>query len=102
MGFMWRPRPKSLLTREEGASILKDWKSWKQTFDQKDIKAREFASDEERQERVRLLQEFEVQVARWKAVHARQAEIRHELRGYTTDDEEDSVDVQEKTETLID
>merc|ERR1711918_185083 len=100
--FMWRPRPKSLLTREEGASILKDWKSWKQTFDQKDIKAREFASDEERQERLRLLQEYAVQMATWKKVHLRQAELRHELRGYTTDEEEESVEVSERTEVLID
>lgn len=100
--FMWRPRPKSLLTNEDEESIVKDWKTWKAKFDAKDIQAREFASDEERQERVRLMSEFEVQAAKWKSIHKRQAEIRHELRGYTSDEEADCVEVVETEETLLD
>jgi translation initiation factor 3 subunit B len=98
--FMWRPRPKCLLSQDDEDSILRDWKKWKQTFDAEDLKAREFASDEERQERIRLLSEFEKQVAQWRKVHQRQAEIRHELRGYTTDEEEETVDVTETVETV--
>jgi translation initiation factor 3 subunit B len=100
--FMWRPRPKCLLTKEEEASITTDWKTWKATFDKEDAKAKEFASDEERQERIRLLAEFETQVAKWKKAYDSQAEIRHELRGYTTDEEEECVEVTEHVFTVID
>jgi translation initiation factor 3 subunit B len=100
--FMWRPRPKSLLTKEEEGSILKDWKTWKARFDAKDIQAREFASDEERQEHVRLLAEFEVQAAKWKSRHQQMAEMRYELRGYTSDEEQECVEVVETDETLLD
>eukprot|EP00656_Telonema_subtile_P056575 TRINITY_DN9068_c0_g1_i2.p1 TRINITY_DN9068_c0_g1~~TRINITY_DN9068_c0_g1_i2.p1 ORF type:complete len:594 (-),score=178.67 TRINITY_DN9068_c0_g1_i2:122-1903(-) len=100
--FAWRPRPKCLLSQEQESSILKDWKTWKQTFDAEDLKAKEFASDEERQERLRLMAEFEVQVAKWRVVHKRQAEIRHDLRGYTTDEEEESVEVTETDLTVLD
>jgi len=100
--FMWRPRPKSLLTKEDEDSIVKNWKTWKAKFDAKDIQAREFASDEERQERVRLMSEFEVQAAKWKSIHKRQAEIRHELRGYTSDEEAECQEVVETEETLLD
>lgn len=99
--FMWRPRPKSLLSQDQEDSILRDWKKWKATFDAEDLKAKEFASDEERQLRIRLLDEFQVQVAQWKSVHKRQAEIRHELRGYTTDEEEETVEVTETDESVV-
>jgi len=99
--FKWRPRPKCLLSAEQEASIIKDWKTWKSTFDAEDAKAKEFASDEERQERIRLMYEFETQVAKWKKLHQRQAEIRYELRGYSTEDEEDAVDVTELQFTIL-
>jgi translation initiation factor 3 subunit B len=99
--FMWRPRPQSLLSAEEESSITKDWKTWKQQFDAKDLKAREFASDEERQERMRLLEEYKVQQAKWKSRHKQMSEMRYSLRGYTTDEEEESVEVVETEEVLL-
>lgn len=99
--FMWRPRPKCLLTKDDEASILKDWKKWKARFDEEDQKAKEDASDEERQERIRLMAEFETQVAKWKAVHKRQADVRNDLRGYTTDEEEECVEVTEHEFTIV-
>merc|ERR1711865_953400 len=77
--FMWRPRPKSLLTKEEDKSILTDWKTWQ----------------------ARLMGEFEVQAAKWKSRHKQMAEMRYELRGYTSDEEAECVDVIETEETLL-
>lgn len=99
--FMWRPRPKCLLSQDDEDSILRDWKKWKATFDAEDLKAKEFASDEERAERVRLLEEFKVQVAQWNAAHKRQAEFRYELRGYSTEDEEETMEVTETVESIV-
>eukprot|EP00657_Telonema_sp_P-1_P006130 TRINITY_DN24242_c0_g1_i1.p1 TRINITY_DN24242_c0_g1~~TRINITY_DN24242_c0_g1_i1.p1 ORF type:complete len:124 (+),score=71.63 TRINITY_DN24242_c0_g1_i1:117-488(+) len=104
---MIRLPPRSTQSRSSAASDvykrqLKDWKSWKATFDAEDQKAKEFASDEERQERIQLMAEFEVMAAKWKAAYKRQAEMRAELRGYTTEEEEESVEVTEYELTVVD
>eukprot|EP00658_Telonema_sp_P-2_P006850 TRINITY_DN12581_c0_g2_i4.p1 TRINITY_DN12581_c0_g2~~TRINITY_DN12581_c0_g2_i4.p1 ORF type:complete len:291 (-),score=114.75 TRINITY_DN12581_c0_g2_i4:201-1073(-) len=100
--FMWRPRPICLLSNEEEESISTDWKKWKATFEAEDLKAKESASDEERQVRIELMAEWESRVANWKAARKRQKEIRGELRGYTTEEEEESVDVTEHDFTVLD
>lgn len=61
--FIWRPRPKSLLTKEQQKAILKKLKEFSRTFDEEDAAEESSASRELVAHRRRLVDEWKA----WRA-----------------------------------
>eukprot|EP00127_Corallochytrium_limacisporum_P003623 Clim_evm11s151 gene=Clim_evmTU11s151 len=99
---LWRPRPASLLNKDDVKKLKKNMKQYSQKFDRLDALAESHASKELIEKRRRLIEEYD---AFRKAVEERrksERQARIELRGGDlSDDEDDYVETEEVVETFI-
>ena len=72
--FLWRPRPKTLLSKEQIKAVQKRLKEYGRTFDEEDAAEESSASKELVAQRKRLVDE-------WNAWRARVRSERKEVRG---------------------
>ena len=101
--FLWRPRPPTLLSKEEQAEIRKNLRNYSKVFDEQDLAKKNTANREIIEARKRLLEEWlawrESQIDMLKEMGA---EI--ELNGGKVQQEEDGdvEEVEEIVEEIID
>ncbi|KAG6621284.1 Eukaryotic translation initiation factor 3 subunit [Phytophthora cinnamomi] len=90
--FLWRPRPRTLLSDEEYNNVVKNLKKFEKRFDQMDrLKERERLAAE-KAERTRQEQEFqELLQKRLASAAARRAEYVALLDGYDSEDESEYI-----------
>ncbi|KAI7751846.1 hypothetical protein M8C21_011254 [Ambrosia artemisiifolia] len=92
--FAWRPRPASLLSPEKEEEILKNLKKYSKKYEREDQDISVLLSEQEREKRKRLKEEWEMWVNEWKSYHEEQM-----LRDVEASDVEDDKQV-EVEETL--
>lgn len=90
--FLWRPRPRSLLSDKEYANVVKNLKKYEKRFNEMDrLKERERVAAIQA-EKNRLRQEFqELVAARVRAVQSARAEYVSLLGGYDSEDEDEYI-----------
>lgn len=73
--FAWRPRPPTLLSKEEMKNVRKNMRDWSKTFDEEDLMRKNTANRAVVEQRRRLLEEWRA----WRAeIEADLAEQRRE------------------------
>ncbi|KAL8162186.1 hypothetical protein V2J09_013675 [Rumex salicifolius] len=102
--FQWRPRPPSLLPAEKEEEVLKNLKKYSKRFDEEDQDVSLQLSEQDREKRKMLKDEWERWVAEWKRLHEEERLERLKLRdGEASDDEEEEYESKEvEIEEVID
>ncbi|KAI7751847.1 hypothetical protein M8C21_011255 [Ambrosia artemisiifolia] len=93
--FAWRPRPASLLSPEKEEEILKNLKKYSKKYEMEDEDISVLLSEQEREKRKRLKEEWELWVNEWKSYQEE-----HMLRDIEASDVED--DTQVEVEEMLD
>ncbi|KAF6171307.1 hypothetical protein GIB67_036975 [Kingdonia uniflora] len=89
--FLWRPRPPSLLTPDKEEEISKNLKKYSKKYEAEDQDVSMLLSEQDREKRKMLQQEWEGWVKKWKQLHEDEKMERQMLRdGEASDDEEES------------
>ncbi|CAN6582289.1 unnamed protein product [Malus baccata var. baccata] len=87
--FLWRPRPPSFLTPEKEEEIAKNLKKYSKKYEAEDQDVSIFLSEQDREKRRMLKEEWEKWVAQWKQKHEEEKEVRKNLRDGEASDEEE-------------
>jgi len=100
--FIWRPRPPTLLSKEEEAEIEKNLKKYSESYKKEDeLKKREL-HDHKRAHKATLLDQFNAFVKQRHAEWVAQTDKRRAMRdGYVSDDEENWDEVEKWVEVII-
>ncbi|KAK1262156.1 Eukaryotic translation initiation factor 3 subunit B [Acorus gramineus] len=93
--FLWRPRPPSLLTVEKEEEIAKNLKKYSKKYEAEDQDASLLLSEQDREKRKQLLEEWEGWVKKWKRMHEEEKAIRQMLRDGEASDEEEVYEAKE-------
>ncbi|TVU10085.1 hypothetical protein EJB05_43593 [Eragrostis curvula] len=108
--FIWRPRPPSLLTPEKEEEITRNLGRYSQKYEQEDQDVSNQLSEQERDKRAQLKEEWDTWLAKWKQLHKEERPDRMELRDGDASDEEEEFEakmveveeVVEVTEEVVD
>jgi translation initiation factor 3 subunit B len=101
--FLWRPRPPTLLSKEEQSEIRKNLRNYSKIFDEQDMAKRSSANRAVIEQRRRLLDEW----LAWRETVEREVEEEKEIMGYVDiAEEQDEADagveeVEEVVEEVI-
>ena len=101
---MWRPRPPSLLSPEKEEEIAKNLKKYSKKYEAEDQDVSMLLSEQEREKRRALKEEWERWVNEWKKLHEEEKLERQKLRdGEASDEEEEEYEAKEvEIEEVID
>jgi translation initiation factor 3 subunit B len=92
--FIWRPRPRTLVTKEQQAQIRKNLRKYSQKFDEEDAAEELADSAEQIAHRKRLIDE-------WNAWRARTKKDLSEQRGHESQAEKPDQDSDDKEEIEV-
>lgn len=88
--FMWRPKPPSLLTAEKEEEIAKNLKKYSKKYEAEDQDVSMLLSEQDREKRKVLKEEWERWVSEWKRLHEEDKLERQKVcDGEASDDEDD-------------
>ncbi|KAK9919271.1 hypothetical protein M0R45_027880 [Rubus argutus] len=93
--FLWRPRPPSFLTPEQEEEITKNLKKYSKRYDLDDTDVEKLLSEQEREKRKELKEEWDKWVAEWKRLHEEDKMDRLRLREGEASDEEEEYEARE-------
>ncbi|KAF5175883.1 Eukaryotic translation initiation factor 3 subunit b [Thalictrum thalictroides] len=101
--FLWRPRPASFLTAEKEEEIAKNLKKYSKKYEAEDQDVSLLLSEQDREKRRKLQEEWEAWVKKWKQVHEEEKIARQNLRDGEASDEEEEYEAKEvEVEEVID
>ncbi|CAH1448148.1 unnamed protein product [Lactuca virosa] len=101
--FLWRPRPPSFLSPEKEEEILKNLKKYSKKYDVEDQDISLLLSEQDREKRKQLKEEWSEWVNQWKKYHQHDKMEREMLRdGEASDVEEEYEAKQVEVEELVD
>ncbi|KAI4319101.1 hypothetical protein MLD38_032743 [Melastoma candidum] len=101
--YLWRPRPPSLLTPEKEEEIAKNLKKYSKKYEAEDQDVSMLLSEQEREKRKALKDEWNKWVTRWKQLYEEEKLDRQGLRDGETSDEEEVYEAKEvEVEELLD
>ncbi|PIA45848.1 hypothetical protein AQUCO_01600232v1 [Aquilegia coerulea] len=101
--FLWRPRPASLLTAEKEEEIAKNLKKYSKKYEAEDQDVSNLLSEQDREKRKKLQEEWEAWVKKWKLLHEEEKVARQNLRDGEASDEEEEYEAKEvEFEEVID
>ncbi|KAF9662035.1 hypothetical protein SADUNF_Sadunf18G0011200 [Salix dunnii] len=101
--FLWRPRPPSLLSPEKEEEIAKNLKKYSKKYEAEDQDVSLQLSEQDREKRRMLKDEWEKWVSEWKRLHEEEKLQRQMLRDGETSDEEEEYEAKEvEVEELLD
>lgn len=93
--FLWRPRPPSFLSPEKEEEIAKNLKKYSKKYEAEDQDVSMLLSEQEREKRRMLKEEWEKWVSEWKRLHEEERLARQELRDGEASDEEEEYEAKE-------
>lgn len=103
MQFLWRPRPPSFLTPEKEEEISKNLKKYSKKYEAEDQDVSLQLSEQEREKRRSLKNEWEKRVSEWKRLHEEEKLERQKLRDGEASDEEEEYEAKEiEVEEVLD
>lgn len=100
-GFLWRPRPRSLLTEENLKDIKRNFKKYQQQFEVKDRASMSKVSKDIMEKRQKLMEAYRAWQAGKKEKLEKQREVRRECRGGVDTDALDARPDELEEETLF-
>ncbi|KAJ4836996.1 Eukaryotic translation initiation factor 3 subunit B [Turnera subulata] len=101
--FSWRPRPPSFLTPEKEEEIAKNLKKYSKKYEAEDQDVSLLLSEQDREKRRMLKDEWEKWVSEWKRAHEEEKLEREKLRDGEASDEEEEYEAKEvEVEELLD
>lgn len=101
--FLWRPRPPSFLSPEKEEEILKNLKKYSKKYDVQDQDISVLLSEQDREKRKQLKEEWEKWVNEWKKHHEEEKMEREMLRDGEASDVEEEYEAKEvEVEELLD
>ncbi|KAL6278954.1 hypothetical protein ACE6H2_022555 [Prunus campanulata] len=101
--FLWRPRPPSFLTPEKEEEIAKNLKKYSKKYEAEDQDVSMFLSEQDREKRRMLKEEWEKWVAEWKRLHEEDKLERQKLREGEASDEEEEYEAKDiEVEEILD
>ncbi|KAM7476202.1 hypothetical protein LguiB_023445 [Lonicera macranthoides] len=101
--FLWRPRPPSFLSLEKEEEIAKNLKKYSKKYEAEDQDVSMLLSEQDREKRKMLKDEWERWVSEWKRMHEEEKTERQGLRDGEASDEEDEYESKEvEVEELLD
>ena len=100
---MWRPRPPSFLSPEKEEDIFKNLKKYSKKYEAEDQDVSLLLSEQDREKRRRLKDEWDSWVNDWKKWHEEDRLERQRLRDGEASDEEEEYEAKEvEVEELLD
>ncbi|KAF4348034.1 hypothetical protein CsatB_006468 [Cannabis sativa] len=94
--FLWRPRPPPFLSPEKEEEIAKNLKKYSKKYEAEDQDVSMLLSEQDREKRKMLKEEWEKWVAEWKRLHEEERLEREKLRdGEASDDDEEEYEAKE-------
>ncbi|XP_074373122.1 eukaryotic translation initiation factor 3 subunit B-like [Apium graveolens] len=93
--FLWRPRPPSFLSPEKEEEIAKNLKKYSKKYEAEDQDVSLLLSEQEREKRKKLKEEWEMWVSQWKKWHDEEKMERQKLRDGEASDEEEEYEAKE-------
>ncbi|WOH14507.1 hypothetical protein DCAR_0934026 [Daucus carota subsp. sativus] len=101
--FLWRPRPPSFLSPEKEEEIAKNLKKYSKKYEAEDQDVSLLLSEQEREKRKKLKEEWEMWVSQWKKWHDEEKLERQRLRDGEASDEEEEYEAKEvEVEEVLD
>ncbi|KAH7574014.1 hypothetical protein JRO89_XS03G0240100 [Xanthoceras sorbifolium] len=101
--FLWRPRPPSFLTPEKEEEIAKNLKKYSKKYEAEDQDVSMLLSEQEREKRRMLKDEWEKWVNEWKLLNEEEKLERQELRDGEASDEEEEYEAKDiEVEEVLD
>ncbi|KAF8379127.1 hypothetical protein HHK36_028556 [Tetracentron sinense] len=101
--FLWRPRPPSFLTAEKEDEIAKNLKKYSKKYETEDQGVSMLLSEQDREKRKMLQEEWERWVLEWKRLHEEEKAYRQMLRDGEASDEEEEYEAKEvEVEEVLD
>ncbi|XP_057511945.1 eukaryotic translation initiation factor 3 subunit B-like [Actinidia eriantha] len=101
--FLWRPRPPSFLSPEKEEEIFKNLKKYSKKYEAEDQDVSLLLSEQDREKRRRLKDEWDSWVNDWKKWHEGDRSERQRLRDGEASDEEEEYEAKEvEVEELLD
>ena len=88
----WRPRPPSFLSPEKEEEIAKNLKKYSKKYELEDQVVSLLLSEQDREKRKALKEEWEKWVKQWKSLHEEEKLARQSLRDGEISDEEEEED----------
>lgn len=99
----WRPRPPSFLTAEEEEEIAKNLSKYKKKYEEEDQDVSLLLSEQDREKRKALKEEWQKWVMQWKSLHEEEKLARQDLRDGEISDEENDYEASDvECEDFID
>ncbi|KAG5565302.1 hypothetical protein RHGRI_001259 [Rhododendron griersonianum] len=93
--FLWRPRPPSFLSPEKEEEIAKNLKKYSKKYEAEDQDVSLLLSEQDREKRKMLKEEWERWVLEWKRFHEEEKSDRQWLRDGEASDEEEEYEAKE-------
>jgi translation initiation factor 3 subunit B len=93
--FLWRPRPPSFLSPEKEEEIAKNLKKYSKKYEAEDQDVSLLLSEQDREKRKMLKEEWENWVNQWKRLHEEEKSDRQWLRDGEASDEEEEYEAKE-------
>lgn len=101
--FLWRPRPPSFLSLEKEEEIAKNLKKYSKKYEAEDQDVSLLLSEQERERRRMLKEEWNKWVNEWKRLHEEEKLLRQNLRDGEASDEEEEYEAKDiEVEEVID
>ncbi|TKY74837.1 Eukaryotic translation initiation factor 3 subunit B [Spatholobus suberectus] len=101
--FLWRPRPPSFLSPEKEEEIAKNLKKYSKKYEAEDQDVSLLLSEQEREKRRMLKEEWDKWVNEWKRMHEEESLQRQKLRDGEASDEEEEYEAKDiEVEEVID
>ncbi|KAI3676755.1 hypothetical protein L1987_86371 [Smallanthus sonchifolius] len=101
--FLWRPRPSSFLSPEKEEEIFKNLKKYSKKYDIQDQDISVLLSEQDREKRKQLKDDWERWVSDWKRYHEQEKMERQKLRDGEASDVEEEYEAKEiEVEELLD
>ncbi|GFZ00756.1 eukaryotic translation initiation factor 3B-2 [Actinidia rufa] len=101
--FLWRPRPPSFLSPEKEEEVFKNLKKYSKKYEAEDQDVSLLLSEQDREKRRRLKDEWDSWVNNWKKWHEGDRSERQRLRDGEASDEEEEYEAKEvEVEELLD
>ncbi|GMN54331.1 hypothetical protein TIFTF001_023453 [Ficus carica] len=93
--FSWRPRPPTFLSPEKEEEIAKNLKKYSKKYEAEDQDMTMLSSEQERERRRMLKEEWEKWVSEWRRLHDEERVVRQELKDGEASDEEEEYEAKE-------
>ena len=101
--FLWRPRPPSFLSPEKEEEIARNLKKYSKKYEAEDQDVSLLLSEQEREKRRLLKDEWDKWVNQWKQLHEEEKSARQELRDGEASDEEEEYEAKDiEVEEVVD